>query len=259
MADELDPPKPSGERLNFSLGYKFISLLLLLVIAGMFYIWKPWSSPVGTGERTTSVTGEATIKAEPDQFSFNPTYTFKNSDKAAALKDMIAKSDEVVSKLKGLGVEDRNIKTNASGYDYERYYYYDSSSKESSYQLSLSVTANKRDKAQKVEDYLVTTSPSGAVSPSASFSDALRKSLEKQARDLATKEAKSKADQSAKNLGFRLGAVKSVQDGTGFGNIVPMMGKAAIAPDLSAQAPQLTVQPGENELSYSVTVVYFLK
>jgi uncharacterized protein len=258
MADTIEPSRKPSDRLNFSLGYKLISFLLLLIIVGMLYIWKPWAPGVDGKDRVVTETGQATIKAEPDQLTFNPTYSFKNTDKAAALKEMTAKSSEVVSKLKSLGVEDRNIKTNASGYDYERYYSYDSDSKESTYQLSLSVVLNNRDKAQKVQDYLVSTNPTGSVSPNTTFSESKRKSLEKQARELATKEARAKADQAAKNLGFRVGAVKAVHDGAGFGDVYTSKG---VTHDMAVPSSerQLAIQPGENELSYTVTVTYFIR
>lgn len=235
-------------------------MLLLLVIAGMLYLWKPWAGVTSSAnDRTISVSGEATVKAEPDEYSFNPTYVFKNADKAAALKELTIKSSDLVAKLKGLGVEDRNLKSNASGYDYERSYSYNGDTKESSYELTLSVVATNRDKSQKIQDYLVSTNPTGSLSPNVQFSDATRKKLESQARDKATKEARTKADQSAKNLGFRLGAVKAVQDGAGFGNIYPTMGKATLDVAANSPEPKLNVQPGQNELNYSVTVIYFLR
>ncbi len=248
--------QPQKDRLSISFGYKFISLTLLAVIAIMLLVWKPWVSTANADDRTISVTGKADIKAEPDEYVFNPSYQFKNIDKAAALKNLTAKSSELIAKLKGMGVEDRNIKTDSNGYDYQRYYY-NNDTKESTYTLVLTVTLANRDKAQKVQDYLVTTDPTGSISPNVTFSDSKRKALESQARDLATKEARSKAEQSAKNLGFKVGAVKAVQDGSGFGNIYPMQGRASL--ETSSEDAKLDVQPGQNDLSYTVNVVYFVK
>ena len=104
----------------------------------------------------------------------------------------------------------------------------------------------------------MTTLPTGAVSPQASFSDAKRKELESKAREMATKEARAKAEQSAKNLGFSVGAVKSVNDGVGFGDVYPLAAESS-ARDIAAPTSKLTVQPGENELTYQVTVVYFIR
>jgi uncharacterized protein YggE len=155
-----------------------------------------------------------------------------------------------------MGVADSKIKTNSDGYDLPTFKKQNPPS--ATYSLRLTVTLNNKDLAQKVQNYLVTTTPTGAVTPELEFSDAKRKELESKARDEATKEARSKAEQSAKNLGFKLGDVKSVKDGSSFGGIQPMMNEG-IANDSSSSSSKLTLQPGENDLSYEVSVSYYLK
>ena len=242
---------PAKTKLSISLDYRLLSAILVLVVAGMLALWQPWNDP-RADTRTIEVTGQAKITAVPDEFVFYPSYEFKNADKKAALAQLTTKSNEVVGKLKSLGVADDKIKTNSSGYDYP---VYEQSGKTATYTLQLTITINDKTLAQKVQDYLVTTSPSGAVSPQANFSDIKRKDLENKARDEATKDARSKAEQSAKNLGFSLGQVKTVNDGVGFGGITPY---ASMAQD-SGSSSKLLVQPGENDLSYTVTVTYFVR
>lgn len=248
-----DTPK----KLSVSLDYRVIIVLLLAVIATMLIVWKPWSQ-IQDDNRVIEVTGEATIKAEPDEYVFTPSYQFKNTDKDEALSELSAKSDEIIAGLKKLGVTDSNIKTNSSGYDFYGFYY-DPGSKTNNYTLQLTITLDSRELAQKIQDYLVGTSPMGNISPRATFSEAKRKELESQARDEATKDARAKAEQSGKNLGFSIGKVKAVNDGSGFGDVVPYSADAAIERLDSASKPSLSVQPGENELRYSVTVVYYLR
>ncbi len=251
-----DTNTPQARRLNLVIDMRLIIILLLVAVVAMLLIWKPWSSD-GIGTRSIKVTGEATITAKPDEFVFYPSYEFKNADKTAALADLSKKSDDVVAKLKSLGVSDSKIKTNSSGYDMPMYYDY-ADNNTATYTLQLTVTVGSLDLAQKVEDYLVTTSPSGSVSPQANFSDAKQKTLEAQARDKATKDARAKGEQMAKNLGFSLGKVKTVEDGTGFGTIYPMAsGSALMAQD--SKTSSLQVQPGENDLNYSVAVTYFIR
>jgi uncharacterized protein YggE len=120
------------------------------------------------------------------------------------------------------------------------------------------IVAN-RELAQKVQDYLVSTSPTGQISPQTGFSTTKQKQLESKARDDATKDARAKADQSAKNLGFKVAKVKSIQDGTNFGGITPMMLKDSAAGSSEAITSSLAVQPGQNDLTYSVTVIYYIK
>jgi len=245
------------KKLSLSLDLRLIVIVLLLVIAGMLAIWRPWTSKVDT-TRTITVSGESKITAEPDEFTFNPSYEFKDSSKDVALAALTQKSDEIVKKLKDIGVASSKIKINSDGYDY-RNYYFDGTSNDFTYTLRPTVVVGNRDLAQKVQDYLVTTSPSGQVSPQASFSKTLQKVLEGKARDEATKDARAKADQSAKNLGFKVGKVKSVDDGNNSGGIMPYGMMDSLASGTEAKTATLSIQPGENDLDYSVTVVYYVR
>ncbi len=246
--------QPEVKRHKFTLDLRFIVLLLLAVIAGMLVMWKPWD-PTSANDQTISVTGEAKLTDTPDEFVFYPNYEYENDDKDAAIKELSAKSEEVINKLKELGVANEKIKSGSSGNDYKPYFTPDDG--KTTYTLQLTVTANSAELAQKVQDYLVTTTPTGNISPQANFSEEKRKSLEEKARDQATKSARAKAEQSAKNLGFKIGKVKSVNDGSGF-DIMPMDVRTLEVSD-AASSSTLAVQPGENDLHYSVTVVYYIK
>jgi uncharacterized protein YggE len=257
---EAQPPVKNSS-IRLSLNLKYVCLALLLVIIAMLAIWRPWSATAQDNNRVVKVTGEAKLKATPDEFVFNPSYEFKNADKNVALAEMTKKSEELVKKIKELGISDSNIKSNSSGYE-GAIYYYNPDSKQSTYNLQLTVTVGTKELAQKVQDYLVTTSPTGAVSPQASFSDSKRKELEQKARDEATKEARTKAEQSAKNLGFKIGNVKSIDDAGGFENGGCGLGGLCAAASMAvsdAKTSQLAVQPGQDELNYSVTVEYYIK
>jgi uncharacterized protein YggE len=253
---------PIKKRLSVPLDLRLLVLALLAVIAVMLYLWKPWQAQIKASDRTITVTGDAAISAAPDEYVFSPSYDFSNADKQTALNELSNKSDELVAKLKGLGVPDSGIKTNSSNYS-SGIYLPVRQGNENTYTLAVTITVNDKSLAQKVQDYLVTTNPNGAVSPQADFSDAKQKQLQSQARDDATKDARAKAEQSAKNLGFKVAAVKSVSDGSGFGTIPPYCGSLACpVQDLKGSAtsslPSLSVQPGENKLQYSVTVVYYI-
>ena len=243
----------ASHRQGLTLDYRLIVVALLLVIAGMLVLWRPWE---GRSDRTVQVTGQSTVIATPDEFVFYPTYEFKNAEKSTALAALSAKSEEIVKKVKELGVPDNKIKTSSNGYDYP--VYKDTDRSTPTYTLSITISTDA-DHVQKVQDYLLSTAPTGNVSPQATFSDAKRRELENKARDEATKDARTKAEQSAKNLGFGLGAIKTVDDAAGFGGIV-YPGRGVMATDVATpEVKQLTVQPGENELSYSVTVTYFVR
>jgi uncharacterized protein YggE len=245
-------------KLNLSVDYRFIIVLLLVAIAAMLVIWKPWSKPADTG-RTISVTGEATLKEEPDEYAFYPSYPFKGTDKTAVLAELTAKSEEVTAQLKKLGVAINKIKTDSSGYNYG--YYYDADEKTTNYTLQMTIRATDKELAQKVQDYLITTSPEGQISPQAGFSETMKKGLEDKGREEASRAAREKAERSAKNLGFKVGKVKSVEDNNSGGGYDGCGGGLCMGANLSTSADaksSLAIQPGQNEFNYSVTVVYFV-
>jgi uncharacterized protein YggE len=253
-----------SDSVSLRLNFRWISLALLFVVLIMLALWRPWQAKVSDQSRTITVTGEAQLKTEPDEYLFSPSYDFKEANKDTALKEVTAKQTDVVAGLKKLGVADSAIKADSSGYNYN--YYFDDSSNTYNYTLSLTVTLTDKTLVQKVQDYLVTTSPSGNVSPNAQFSNAKQKSLDNQLRDVATKDARAKADQSAKNLGFEVGAVKSVEDGASSGGsfcrngiVCPLSVATDSAGAEGKATASLPVQAGQNEQNYSVTVVYYVK
>ena len=238
------------QRVSFSLDLRWVSLALLVALVGVLLAWKPWSA---------QTTGERTITATPDEFIFTPSYEFMNADKATAIKEVTDKSNEIVPKLKTLGVPSNKIKTDSTGYNYN--WYYNDSTQDYTYTLTFTVTVTNEKLAQTVQDYLAGTAPSGSVTPYAQFSDSLQKKLEAQARDKATKDARAKADQSAKNLGFSVSKVKSINDGSfNGGNIQSMLMQGSnLDAGTKESTASLPVQPGENDLDYSVTVVYYIR
>ena len=252
---EITSTTPPKRRLNLSLDPRVIIGLLLLVIVAMLLMWRPWDTSNDTSDRTVDVVGQTKIKAEPDEFVFYPAYDFSNNDREVALKEATEKSDDITAKLKELGVADSKIKTDTSSFEKG---YFPTDATNTVYTLRLTVTVAGKEAAQKIQDYLVTTTPTGSVSPQGTFSEAKKKELENEAREAATKDARGKADQMAKNLGFKVGNVKAVSDSGGFGDVFPVMSRME-ATDSSAMTRQLAVQPGENELSYSVTVTYYLR
>lgn len=243
-------------KLNVNLDYRWVSLALLAVVLAMLFIWKPWSNPVT--DRTIDVTGTATVSATPDEFAFYPSYEFTNADKAKALEQMTAKSKEVVAGLKDLGVADKDIKTNSDSWSYPTMKL-DDGSTSSTYTLTLTVTTRGEELTQKVQDYLVSTTPTGSISPQATFSEKKLKEVENEGRLEAAKDARKKADESGKNLGFRIASVKSVSDSSSSGGLYPYAAGRSMTMEATDSFATLEVQPGENDLTYTVTVTYFIR
>ena len=246
-------PVKRTNSVTVSLNLWWLVGLLLLVIVGMIALWRPWQN-AAVGSRKVTVRGASTIKAVPDEYTFNSTWEFKGNDKATELQSATAKSAEVVAELKKLGVADKDIETNAGGWD--GYYYYNSEQSIHTYDLGISATVSSRDLAQKVQDYLVTTTPTGQISPQATFSKTLQKKLEQQGRNEAMKDARAKADEMAKNLGFKVGKVVTITDDEAADAIYPMLSQGSALNTTAAQSAELSVQSGQEEVNYTIQVVY---
>ncbi len=254
-----------SRRAKASLAVKVPITIVLLLIALVVVACRPWSSHSELSGRTITVRGSATILSEPDEYIFYPQYSFANVDSAAALKEATAKNAEITDYLHKLGVETKKIKADTSGFQNTRYYSEPNNGKtdQTTYNDSLTITVKNKILAQKVQDYLITTSPTGSVSPQSGFSENLKKSLENRGRSQAALDARAKAEESAKNLGFTIGPVKSVEDGSADQLIRPYA-LSGDAKSLSIETKQVgpqsfDIQPGENTLTYNVTVIYYMR
>jgi uncharacterized protein len=115
--------------------------------------------------------------------------------------------------------------------------------------------------AKKVQDYLVTTNPSGSITPYPSFSTKKQKDLQDKVRSEALTDARKKADDTAKGLGAHVGKVIAISEGSsgggcGANSICPAQ-DAAVGSS-AGSGKSLSVQPGSDEFTYSVSVVFAL-
>jgi uncharacterized protein YggE len=264
---------PIAKKSKLPGSFKLLSILLSVIVIGLVlvivFVWKPWQSNVKASDRVITVTGEATLTATPDQSTFTPTYDFTNSDQPTALSELTAMSNQLVGGLEALGVKSKDIQTSSNGYNSGNYVPAPVSQDNGQYTYELDPTITIDDNAslaQKVQDYLVTTNPTGDVSPSVDFSTSMQTSLASKARGQAEQNARTNAEQSAKNLGFKVAAVKTVVDGgfNGNNNVPPCAGTsgsicAGSSLDVNSSSSQgLNLQPGQNQLYYSVQVQYYI-
>jgi len=241
------------QSITIKLNAWIICAVLLIANLVTIGIWRPWEG-TGTSDRTIVITGSTTIEAAPDQFVFSPYYQKEGTDKTVVNKELSDLSTTIVA--------DSAIKTDVNSYEYS--YYYGGPDGQATTALYITVTIKNKELAQKVQDYLVTTLPSGSVTPQILFSVEKQKVLETQARDAALANAKAKADSSATQLGARVGKVIKVSDMTSGGiTTLPWMmnaekGFAGDSVSSPSSTSSYTIQPGLNEYSFSVEVTYEL-
>ncbi|MCA9347534.1 SIMPL domain-containing protein [Candidatus Saccharibacteria bacterium] len=237
---------------NLKIDLRILCGVLTLIIVAMLIIWKPLSSS-GSG-RTIKISGEASIEAEPDEYQFSPTYQKTGTDRSAIQKELIDQVNTVISKLKEMGISESDITLSSSTYDN---YWYDGANQVSSNTITIKTT--DKEQAQKIEDYLVTTSPQGSLTPYLTFSDEKRKTIEADARVEAIADAKLKAGAMADELGVKIGKVVSVSEQSGNGGIIMPMAVDSVASSEKTSSSSLPVLPGKQEVAYTVEVTFELK
>ncbi len=249
--------KKSMQKVSLQVDLRYVVVALVVALAVCIFLWKPWQG--ADTARTIEAKGSATIKAEPDEYQFSPSYQEKGTDRAAIQKTLTDKINTIVAELKKLGVAENKIVVASTTYDN---YWNDGSGEITS--NSITITVDNKDLAQKIQDYLATTAPEGQVTPFPAFSESKRKELEAQAREKAVADAKKNAQAMAAQLDEDLGKVVTIVDDDQ-GGVWPMMMKGGAALDVSASSEEsrtvasLPVTPGEQEIVYNVKVKYQIK
>jgi uncharacterized protein YggE len=245
----------SNSTINIKLNAWLIVLVLLCVIGGMLAFWQPWRSTSSTVDRTISVTGTSKIKSESDQYVFNPYF---ESDNLEAIKKL---NIDVVQKIKDTGVVEAKIKTSTSTWD--KYapapaVMYPEQNLKVVNSFQLNVIVNNKELAQKVQDILVEAKPKGQISPSAEFSEEKQKQLKDQASIISLNDAKKQAETKAQVFGQKIGKVIKI-DEQPTSPFYPVAYDTARSASLTSGQKSIPIQAGENEFSYSSSVVFELK
>jgi len=243
--------------ITFKLDFRFLSGFLFVVVVVMLFIWQPWNN---ISSRTIIVSGQATVKAEPDQFTFYPTYQATAATESAAITAVSKKGNVVVDKLVKLGVKQNQISTSVNA---DRYYGIKSED-QSEPTATYSITAVVEDKklAQQILDYLVTTNPIFGVSPQSNFKTETRKELEDSARKLALADAKQQAETTVMELGIKLGSVVEISD-PNWGGIIPLGVEDRAVEGSGSDGVSVQSSPklltGEQEVTYQISVTYRIR
>lgn len=251
----------SSDNQSVQISFKMISLVLALFVVGLLvYIVasQPWDKTDNSERRVIEARGEAIVDAEPDEFLFYPYW-----DVDAANEDQLSEETRIINNntiaaIKELGIQDKDIKNNANGN--EDWYYLDDQSDVLRASVYLEFSTNDIDIAQRATDYLVDNQAKGQLTPQSQFSNDLRKRLESEARIAAIADAKAKAQQIADGFDQKLGDLKSVQTSEDrFGYPAPATLEGQAEDSSTSSIETITIQPGQNELRYTLTAEFYLE
>jgi uncharacterized protein YggE len=202
-----------------------------------------------------SVSGEGKINVKPDQVSINfgVENTGKDATEVKKLNDETV--DKVVKFIKKFGIPTSDFQTtNVSlnrNYDYEK--------KKYNYQASQSITINLKD-ITKYDDLMMGLVDNGINNISnVEFKSSKIEEYKSEARKLAIKEAKHKAEDYVSVLNQKIGKAILINDNTQTYFPQPMYKGAMMNVMADESAPKETLAVGEIEVTANVSISFILE
>ena len=228
---------------------------------------------IGTGvpaTNTISVSGQGEVFAVPDLATFSVTIRERAKEVGGAQDTATEKGNDIIAYLKQAGVEEKDIKT-ADYSVYPQYEWKAEACPVGSYcpggeqilvgfEVSQTLSVKVRD-TKKAGDLLSGVGSRGASEVSGlSFTIDEEDTLKAEARGMAIKDAQTKAEALASDLGVRLVRVVGFYEND-YGYPVPyaygMGGDIAVRSEAAKVAPEIPV--GENKIVSSVSVTYEIR
>lgn len=236
-------------------------IVVLLIAFGAFYL-KPWQTKP---QETISVTAEGKTDVTPDVAKITASIESKNPNLDAARSENENKVSTIVPKLKEIGIDEKDIKTqNLSanpGYEppvsQPQTLIYPAPPKPNTnvFSTSLEVTIRDFTLADKVISTLTQNGATNLFGPQLTVGDEKLDEAKSKARDSAVEQARKKAQQLAKASGRSVGKVVKITEGTDFGYPIPVIARGSA--DLAEKASQ--IQPGQNQVTINLSVDFALK
>ncbi|CAN5197032.1 SIMPL domain-containing protein [soil metagenome] len=202
---------------------------------------------------TVEGTGEVSSVPSTARISVGITKTATTAELAKSDANKVI--NEITTKLKALGVGEKDIKTsNFSSYPERPFSGRDDIS---GYTVNenLDVTFDSVDKANKGLDIATAAGANSIGGVQFTIDESKKEELEQQARIEAIKNAKTKAQKLASAAGIRLGRVINITEDNQGGQPVPMYDKAMLQPQNAVSEPT-QLNPGENKVQIHVSLSY---
>lgn len=259
---------PTGEKLRKAVFATVVVLAVFLavgVVNGLMQL-----RYVGAGiapANTITVSGHGEHVAVPDIATFSFSVVSEKSDVASAQSDATAKANATTDYLKSVGIDEKDIQTSNYSinpqYDYIQGACINGSCPSGrqvlrGYEVRQTTTVKVRD-TSKAGTLLAGVGTKGATEVSGlnfTFDDPT--AVQNEARDKAIADAKSKAEDLAKQLGVSLVRVTAFNENSG-GYPVPMVYSMASGVGAKDAAVAPTISVGQNKISDDVTITYEIR
>ncbi|MDP2641330.1 MAG: SIMPL domain-containing protein [Candidatus Yanofskybacteria bacterium] len=250
-----------NEQIKNALGIALIGFLVVIAYSGMRFAGA--IAEEAYPARTLPVHGEGKVVAIPDTARFSFSVITEGKEVARIQEQNTRAMNQAIDFLKTKGISEQDIRTTRYSID-PQYQYFRCPADGGlcpppqivGYVVTQSAQATLRD-FELIGEALAGVVENGANSVSSiSFTVEDQEALQQEARSLALIQAKEKADAIAQQAGLKLGKLVSVQDS--FSPVQPMFREGfGGAQDIVAPSPQ--IEPGSQEISVTVTLVYEIR
>ncbi|HTK03663.1 MAG TPA: SIMPL domain-containing protein [Alphaproteobacteria bacterium] len=234
-------------------GLVFTFFILLFIFAK----WGPainFNTTMHAVNEPFVVSGEGKVSVTPDIAKITVGIQQSGNSLKLVQNDVNAKSKNLTDAIKKLGIAESDIKTTSYNV-YPQYDYTNPNSKITGYQVSTDYEITIKD-FDKVNDVIVAATTSGAnIVGNVNFevNDKTHEQKLQEAREIAVKEAKEKAEGLAKSAGITLGKIINISENQN-GQIRPVMLDKMSAEGSAPTAPN--IQPGTTDINVVVSLSY---
>jgi uncharacterized protein len=210
------------------------------------------AAKVGDNPREVTVVGSGQVQGVPDTLTADVGIEFTAPDVTVAMNQTNDRQQAVINALTGAGLDRKDISTTEVSL---RPQYDSSGGAITGYRAdnSIRVKIHPADSASHVLAVIVGAGGDATRINSVSYSIADDSQLVKDARTRAFQDAKNRAEQYAQLSGLKLDKVISISEASGGAATTPP------APPRSGMQAAVPLEPGQQTVSFSVTVVWQLR
>ena len=246
--------KLSQEISNNKLYYVIFALSIAIVLMASILYANPLETSDQTEEHTIDMSGSAERSVVPDTASLSIGVVVQLPTAKEASEENAVLMSAVISELKALGLQEKDIKTSYISvrpvYNYENARTIEAYSASNEVQVTTKVLGNLSD----IIDRSATAGANQIGGISFSVSDEKQKELRDELLQEAVEDASSKASKLAEELNVKIIGVKTSSISEN-GGPQPFYAQMAMA-DQEVATP---IQPGETTVSLSVQVTYIVE
>jgi uncharacterized protein YggE len=237
---------------------RIILFLIIITLYFRFFGPIPFSITQTTVDKKTTfnVEGMGKVSAVPDIAEINLGIEVNKKTVVEAQKEANEKINRIIDAVKKLGVEEKYIKT----VNYSVYPQYDFKEGRNitgyNVNVSLQIKVKNFEKINAVIDTATSLEANQVGGLNFTIDDKKLEELKMQARKQAIEEAKKKAKEIAAMAGIRLGKIVNISENFPSPYLPQSLKQMEIGMGGGDQETQTQIQPGESEITISITLSY---